>query len=73
MFEQTLMLVFSTMFKRHYKGKENLKRIQDLVEDPSNIVKQQVEKNEELTKLIREKYLVQKKIDSLIEELFMKG
>lgn len=73
MFEQTLMLVFSTMFKLHYKGKENLKRIQDLVEDPSNIVKQQVEKNEELTKLIREKYLVQKKIDSLIEELFMKG
>ena len=61
------------MFKLHYKGKENLKRIQDLVEDPSNIVKQQVEKNEELTKLIREKYLVQKKIDSLIVELFMKG
>ena len=59
------------MFQLHHKGKENLKRIEDLVENPSDILKRQVTRNEELAKLILGKYLIQKKIDSLVEDLFM--
>ena len=59
------------LFQLHHKGKENLKRIEDLVENPSDILKRQVSRNEELTKLILEKYLIQKEIDSLVEDLFM--
>ena len=44
------------MFQLHRKGKENLKRIEDLVENLSDILKRQVSRNEELTKLILEKY-----------------
>ena len=63
--------VFNAMFQLHHKGKENLKRIEDLVENPSDILKRQVSRNEELTKLILEKYLIQKEIDSLVEDLLM--
>ena len=59
------------MFQLHHKGKQNMNRIEDLLENLSNILQQQVGRNEELTKLILEKYVIQKKIDSLIEDLFM--
>ena len=48
-----------------------MNRIEDLLENLSNILQQQVDRNEELTKLILEKYVIQKKIDSLVEDLFM--
>ena len=67
----TQLSVFNAMFQLHHKGKENLKRIEDLVENPSDILKRQVTRNEELAKLILGKYLIQKKIDSLVEDLFM--
>ena len=59
------------MFQLHHKGKQNMNRIEDLLENLSNILQQQVGRNEELTKLILEKYVIQKKIDSLVEDLFM--
>ena len=63
--------VFNAMFQLHHKGKQNMNRIKDLLENPSYILQQQVGRNEELTKLILEKYVIQKKIDSLVEDLFM--
>ena len=63
--------VFNAMFQLHHKGKEN-NRIENLIENPSDILKRQVGRNEELTKLILEKYVIQKKIDSVVEDLFMK-
>ena len=59
------------MFQLRHKGKEN-NRIENLIENPSDILKRQVGRNEELTKLILEKYVIQKKIDSVVEDLFMK-
>ena len=59
------------MFQLHHKGKENMNRIDQLIENPSDIPQRQVGRNEELTKLILEKYVIQKKIDSLVENLFM--
>ena len=53
--------VFNAMFQLHHKGKRNLKRIEHLVKNPSDILKRQVSRNEELIKLILEKYLIQKK------------
>ena len=52
--------VFNAMFQLHHKGKGNLKRIEHLVKNPSDILKRQVSRNEELIKLILEKYLIQK-------------
>ena len=65
--------VFNAMFQLHHKGKENLKRIEGLVENSFDFVKRQVSRNEELTKLILEKYLIKKKkkIFFLVEDLFM--
>ena len=60
------------MFQLHHKGKENVRRIDQLAENPSDILKRQVDRNKELTKLILEKYVIQKKKkDSLLEDLFM--
>ena len=59
------------MFQLHHKGKENMNRIDQLIENPSDIPQRQVGRNKELTKLILEKYVIQKKIDSLVEDLFM--
>ena len=59
------------MFQLHHKGKENRNRIDQLIENPSDILQRQVRRNEELTKLILEKYVIQKKIDSLVEDLLM--
>ena len=59
------------MFQLHHKGKENRNRIDKLIENPSDILQRQVRRNEELTKLILEKYVIQKKIDSLVEDLLM--
>ena len=60
------------MFQLHHKGKENVRRIDQLAENPSDILKRQVDRNKELTKLILKKYVIQKKkIDSLLEDLFM--
>ena len=59
------------MFQLHHKGKENMNRIDQLIENPSDISQRQVGRNKELTKLILEKYVIQKKIDSLVEDLFM--
>ena len=49
------------MFQIHHKGNENMNRIQDLLEDPANILQCQVSRNEQLTKLILETYVLQKK------------
>ena len=48
-----------------------MNRIEDLIENHSDILKQQLSRNEELTKLILEKSVIQKKVDSLIENLFI--
>ena len=63
--------IFNAMFQLHHKGKENMNRIEDLIENHSDILKQQLSRNEGLTELILEKYVIQKKIDSLVENLFI--
>ena len=41
-------------------------RIEALIENPSDILKRRLSRNKELTKLFLEKYVIQKKIDSLL-------
>ena len=57
--------------KRRSKRKEKIERTDQIIENPSVILQRQMSRNEELTKLILEKYVIPKKIDSLIEDLFM--
>ena len=59
------------MFQLHHKGKQDMNRMDDLLENFSSILQRQVGRNEELTKLILEKYVIQKKIDSFVEDLFI--
>ena len=63
--------VFSAMFQIHDKHKDCLDNIFDEIEDPLTIVNRQLERNEQLTKLILEKYTIQKKIDALVENVFL--
>ena len=59
------------MFQLHHKGKQDMNRIEDLLENSSSILQRQVGRNEELIKSILEKYVIQKKIDSFVEDLFI--
>ena len=49
------------MFQLHHKGKEKIERIDQIIENPSVILQRQMSRNEELTKLILEKYVIQKR------------
>ena len=59
------------MFQLHHKEKQDMNRIEDLLENSSSILQREVGRNKELTKSILEKYVIQKKIDSLVEDLFI--
>ena len=65
------MSVFNAMFQLYHDRKEYMTRIEALIENPSDILKRQLSRNKELTKLFLEKYVIQKKIDSLVDDLFM--
>ena len=54
------------MFQLYHNRKENMTRIEALIENPSDILKRRLSRNKELTKLFLEKYVIQKKIDSLL-------
>ena len=62
--------VFNAMFQIHHKYKDNIENIHDLIDNPSLIINRQLKRNEQLTKLILEKYVNQEKIDALVENLF---
>ena len=59
------------MFQLHHRGKKNINRIELLCENPADILQRQLARNEKLKKLIAEKYKIQKKIDSIVEDLFL--
>ena len=59
------------MFNLHHKGKENVNKIKDLIEDLSAVLERQIKRHEELMKFIREKHLIKKKIDAIVEYLFL--
>ena len=59
------------MFQIHHKYKDNIGNIHDLIDNPSLIINRQLKRNEQLTKLILEKYVNQEKIDALVENLFL--
>ena len=63
--------VFNAMFQLHHRGKKNINRIELLCENPADILQRQLARNEKLKKLIAEKYKIQKKIDSIVEDLFL--
>ena len=63
--------IFNAKFNLHHKGKENLSKIEDLIENPANVVERQKIRTEDLKKLIQEKYLIQKKTDVIVEDLFL--
>lgn len=46
-------------------------RVEALIENPFDILERQLSTNKELTKLFFEKYVIQKKIDSLVDDLFL--
>ena len=63
--------VFNAMFQLYHKGKENLNKTELICEDPTSILQRQLSRNEELKRLITEKYRIQKKIDPVIEDHFL--
>lgn len=63
--------VLNAMFQLHHKGKKNLYRIELLCENPADILQRQLARKKESKKLISEKYKIQKKIDSIVEDLFL--
>lgn len=72
-FTQTCMdqvPVFNAMFNLHAKGKENVSKIEDLINDSPDFLKKQRDRCNELSKLTREKHLIQLKIDVIIENYF---
>ena len=62
--------VFSAMFNLHAKGKENVETIEDLITHSASVIEEQKKHYAELRKLTSEKYLIQRKIDSIIEKLY---
>ena len=42
-----------------------------LIENPANVVERQKIRTEDLKKLIQEKYLIKKKTDVIVEDLFL--
>ena len=62
--------VFSAMFNLHAKGKENVEKIEDLITHSASVIEEQKKHYAELRKLTSEKYLIQRKIDSIIEKLY---
>ena len=62
---------FNVMFNLHAKGKENVQKMEDLIKDAPDFLKNQRERPNELSKLTREKYLIQRKMDAIIENLFL--
>ena len=63
--------VFNAMFQLYHKGKENLNKIELICEDLTSILQQKLSRNEELKRLITEKYRIQKKIDPVVEDHFL--
>ena len=61
--------VFNAMLQSRHKHKDDAENF-SIVENPSSILNRQLKRNEKLTKLILEKYVIQKKIDALLEDLF---
>lgn len=59
------------MFNLHHKGKDNLSKIEDLIGNPANVLERQKIRTEELKNLIQEKYLIQKKIELIVEDFFL--
>ena len=62
---------FNAMCNLHAKGKENVQKMEDLIKDSPDFLKKQRERPNELSKLTREKYLIQRKMDAIIENLFL--
>ena len=63
--------VFNAMFQLYHKGKENLNKTELICEDPTSILQCQLSRNKERKRLITEKYRIQKKIDPVLEDLFL--
>ena len=55
---------FCAMFQLHCKQKDN-------IETSPSITNKQIECNNQLIELIQQKYVIQKKIDALVESLFL--
>ena len=66
----SLIILFSAMFNLHVKGKENVEKIEDLITHSTSVIEEQKKRYAELRKLTSEKYLIQRKIDSIIEKLY---
>lgn len=61
--------VFNTMFNMQLKGKKNVERIDDLIENTEEIVKKTKNREERLNELLAEKQEIQKRIGYLLKEI----
>ena len=50
--------VFNAIFNLHARGKENIQKIVDLVNEPVELLEKKRERCDKLSKLSREKYLI---------------
>ena len=58
--------VFNAMFMLHFKGKENIEKIEDLISVSNELLAKHEKESAEVRRLTSEKYLIQRKIDDLI-------
>lgn len=61
---------FCAMFQLHCKQKDNIENSPSIT-NKKIVTNKQIERNNQLIELIQQKYVTQKKIDALVESLFL--
>ena len=61
---------FCAMFQLHCKQKDNIENSPSIT-NKKIVTNKQIERNNQLIELIQQKYVIQKKIDALVESLFL--
>ena len=61
---------FCAMFQLHFKQKDNIENSPSIT-NKKIVTNKQIERNNQLIELIQQKYVIQKKIDALVESLFL--
>lgn len=66
------VLVFNDMYSLQLKGKEKVEKIKHLIATSEYTHQKQKDNSEELKRLMSKKYLIQKKIEDLLEKIYTK-
>ena len=63
------VMVFNAMLNLQLKGKENIEKIEHLIESSKEILEKQKEDSAKLRRLLSKKYQLQKKTDIFVQKI----